>query len=129
MIPYTGEFVQIFLSVLKSGGRGYEISYATSKNNVKKVKTTSLKKNISVTKGKTYSVRVRSYKKIIAKNSRSGERSGCFFMQITIDLDVPIRVSTFLKALGFPALDRSGEPVVFCRIFPSALKPLLPESD
>ena len=22
MIPYTGEFVQIFLSVLKSGGRG-----------------------------------------------------------------------------------------------------------
>ncbi len=47
-----------------SGASGYEISYATSKKNVKKVKTTSLKKTLSVTKGKTYSVRVRSYKKV-----------------------------------------------------------------
>ncbi len=47
-----------------SGASGYEISYATSKKNVKKVKTTSLKKTLSVKKGKLYSVRVRSYKKV-----------------------------------------------------------------
>jgi hypothetical protein len=51
----------------KSSASGYEISYSTSSTfkNAKKATSTSASKTVSgLTKGKTYYVRVRGYKKV-----------------------------------------------------------------